>query len=104
MKALNKINKKIAIFFGEKDQLSHKEESLKSPKIQQEDMLWHEFPYESYDPANELFYNHHSQGFILEAVPMTGANEETIKLLLSLLIDVLPKNYIVQFYLWGSNK
>lgn len=69
-----------------------------------EDMLWKEFPYEAYDPANELFYNHRSQGFILEAIPFTGANQETINLLVSLLIDVIPKDAVIQFYLWGSNK
>jgi conjugal transfer ATP-binding protein TraC len=104
MYAFNKISKKIADLFGEKDQLKNKEIGLKSPKIHREDMLWYEFPYGSYDPATGLFYNHYSQGFILEARPLTGANEETIKLLLSLLIDVLPKNYIAQFYLWGPNK
>lgn len=104
LESLHKINKRIATFFGEKEQLGDQEAELKSSKIHREHMLWHEFPYEAYDPANELFYNHHSQGFILEAVPMTGATEESIKLLLSLLTDVLPKGYFAQFYLWGSNK
>lgn len=95
---------KMARVFGESDRLSHKELQIKSPKAHHENMLWHEFPYQHYDPANELFYNHCSQGFVLEAVPLTGANEESIKLLVSLLVDILPKDYMVQFYLWGSNK
>lgn len=68
------------------------------------DMLWHEFPYEAYDPSLELFYNKRSQGFILEVLPLTGANKEVEKLLLSLIVDVLPKGAYLQCLLWGSGK
>lgn len=68
------------------------------------DMLWHEFPYEAYDPQLEIFYNKRSQGFVLEVLPLTGANKEVEKLILSLIVDVLPKNAYMQCLLWGSNQ
>lgn len=67
-------------------------------------MLMSEFPYEAYDPHTEIFYNKRSQGFILEALPLIGANKEVEKLLLSLIVDVLPKDAYIQFLLWGSGK
>lgn len=47
-------------------------------------------PYETYDPESGLYLNKRSAGFVLEASPLTGANEEMVKILASLLADTLP--------------
>jgi conjugal transfer ATP-binding protein TraC len=60
--------------------------------------------YESYDPTTKIFHNKNSQGFMLEASPLTGASEETATLFTTLLIDVLPKHADLQIMLWGSDK
>ena len=61
-------------------------------------------PYETYDPDTEIFYNKKSQGFILEVAPLTGASEQTVHILASLLTDVLPTNADLQCLLWASDK
>ncbi|HVV69606.1 MAG TPA: type IV secretion system protein TraC [Gammaproteobacteria bacterium] len=61
-------------------------------------------PYETYDPDTQLFYNKKSQGFMLEVSPLTGANEQTVQILASLLTDVLPTSADLQCLLWASDK
>jgi len=60
--------------------------------------------FDGYNPATDIFYNKKSQGFILEACPLLGANEELENILTSLVTDVLPFNTDLQFILWGSPK
>lgn len=67
-------------------------------------MFWHLLPYESYDIKSEIYFNHRSQGFILQIMPLIGANDETINILFSMISDVIPKEADVQFLLWGSDK
>lgn len=61
-------------------------------------------PYETYDPDTQLFYNKKSQGFMLEVSPLTGASEQTVQILASLLTDVLPTSADLQCLLWASDK
>ncbi|MCE3237362.1 MAG: hypothetical protein K0R24_343 [Gammaproteobacteria bacterium] len=61
-------------------------------------------PYESYDPETGIFINKKSQGFILEALPLLGANEEIVAILTSIFTDILPAQTDIQFILWGSDK
>lgn len=61
-------------------------------------------PYDGYDPQTGLFHNKKSQGFVLEAYPLIGANEETENILYGILTDVLPANADLQFLLWASPK
>src|SRR5579885_224342 len=60
--------------------------------------------YDGYSFDTDIFYNKKSQGFILEAYPLLGANEEIVNILTSLVTDVLPANTDLQFILWGSPK
>lgn len=60
--------------------------------------------YDSYSTETGIFYNKKSQGFILEAHPLLGANEEMVNILTSLVTDVLPSHTDLQFILWGSPK
>lgn len=60
--------------------------------------------YEAFDQNSNIYINKNSFGFILEAVPLIGANDETINILTSLLTDVIPSGIDLQFLLWGSNK
>ncbi len=61
-------------------------------------------PYETYDPDTQIFYNKKSVGFILEVAPLTGASEQTVQILASLLTDVLPTQADLQCLLWASDK
>lgn len=62
------------------------------------------YHYEAYDPDHQLFLNKSSQGFILEASPLTGASEETINILAGMITDSLPQESDLQFLLWSSSK
>ena len=59
---------------------------------------------DSFQAETALFFNKKSKGFILEAYPLLGANEETINILMSVLTDVLPPETDLQFLLWASPK
>lgn len=61
-------------------------------------------PYETYDPEERIFYNKTSLGFILEAAPLTGADEASVQILASILADVLPTGADLQCLLWASDK
>ena len=61
-------------------------------------------PYETYDPETEIFLNKNSQGWMLEVAPLTGATEQTVQILGSLLTDVLPIHADCQCLLWASDK
>lgn len=60
--------------------------------------------FDSYQPETNLYFNKQSKGFILEAYPLLGANEESINILTSLITDVLPLETDLQFILWASPK
>lgn len=59
-------------------------------------------PYESFDPESKLFINKNSMGFMIEALPLMGASDETVDILASLMTDVLPDNVDIQCLLWAS--
>jgi conjugal transfer ATP-binding protein TraC len=60
--------------------------------------------YETFNPESDLFINKKSIGFILEASTLTGASEETVNILSTILTDTLPPNADLQFLLWASDK
>lgn len=59
-------------------------------------------PYQSYHHQTQLFHNETSKGFILEAMPLTGASPESIAILHTLLVDILPSGIDCQFLLWAD--
>lgn len=48
-------------------------------------------PYRYYDDINELFVNAGTAGFILEAAPLPGANEQVVAALDDMLRKKLPR-------------
>lgn len=74
-----------------------------------------QLPYESYDQDSNAFINtslikdkktneplKDSFGFIIECVPLSGANEEVSRILSSVIELGLPDNACVQFLMYGS--
>ncbi|ELW9465963.1 MULTISPECIES: type IV secretion system protein TraC [Enterobacteriaceae] len=59
-------------------------------------------PYRYYDEANELFVNAGTAGFILEAAPLPGANEQVIAALDDMLRKKLPRKTPVSVILLAS--
>lgn len=59
-------------------------------------------PYETFDKESQLYFNKGSTGFVLQASPLTGANEETIRLLTSLITESLPETCALQCLTWAS--
>jgi hypothetical protein len=49
-----------------------------------------------------VLINKKSIGFILEASPLTGASEETVNILSTILTNTLPPNADLQFLLWAD--
>lgn len=97
---------KVAKVFGDKIAFGVETESRfqQSDVFHEEHAFWTLLPYDSYDSDTGIFINKTSQGFIIEAAPLLGANDEIVNILSSLLTDVLPKNMDLQFILWGSDK
>src|SRR5579883_1098795 len=61
-------------------------------------------PYEGYDPETGLFHNKKSDGFVMEAYPLLGSNEEIENILFGILTDILPNHADLQVLLWASPK
>lgn len=59
-------------------------------------------PYRYYDETNELFVNAGSAGFILEAAPLPGANEQVIAALDDMLRKKLPRKTPVSVIMLAS--
>lgn len=59
-------------------------------------------PYETFDKETGLYFNKASTGFVLGAEPLTGANEETIRILSSIITESLPEHATLQFLLFAS--
>lgn len=108
LEKLSAISHKIAAMVGDRIQFGVKTQSRKVESVVEDSAhyvtLASLLPYDVYDPETGLFYNKRSAGFVLEASPLLGANEETVNILASVLTDVIPKNVDLQFILWGSDK
>ncbi len=61
-------------------------------------------PYQTYDTETSLFINKRSLGFILETTPLLGSSEEIENILSSVITDILPANFDMQFLMWASPK
>lgn len=104
MEFLYKLGQKFAGLLGEKTEFGAPPFSKKSHEYTDQKALVTLLPYDAYDPDTHIFFNKNSQGWIIEAAPLTGASEETVNILASIITDVLPKDVHLQFLLWGSNK
>ncbi len=60
------------------------------------------FPYESYDPKTELFFNEDSIGFVLETPPLVGSSEEMQKEISGLFQHLLPEESSMQVMLFAD--
>ncbi len=61
-------------------------------------------PYRFFESETKLFFNQNSIGFVLEAVPLTGASNEVIDTITGTITDGLPEGCTVQFINWASPK
>lgn len=59
-------------------------------------------PYRDYDEDSGLFINNGSLGFMLQAVPLIGANEHIIQVLDDLVKSKLPRQTPITFHLVSS--
>jgi len=101
---LNHIGNKLAHLFGDKTEFGINAVLPDNHCQCNYTKLTSLLPYEAYDQETQLYLNRHSSGFILEAPPLTGANEETVNILSGILTDVLPIDVDLQFILWASDK
>jgi len=100
---LTNISSKLAQFLGDKTKFGVKDQEVSSTFVEPA-VLSSLLHYEAFDPETSIYINKRSCGFILEASPLTGANEEMVNILASILTDVLPLDVDLQFLLWGSDK
>ena len=102
-----KIGQRLAKLVGDRTQFGVEQE-LSDSNNMNEALDHHSFTqllhFDSYQPETNLYFNKKSKGFILEAYPLLGANEESINILTSLITDVLPLDTDLQFILWASPK
>lgn len=105
LSTLAKWGEKLAGLMGDKNDFGLPEDKNDTQNAILGDRSISDFlPYESFDSETSIFYNKKSIGFILEASPLVGANEEIVSILTSLITDVLPNNTDLQVILWGSPK
>jgi conjugal transfer ATP-binding protein TraC len=81
-----------------------KEEGLPSRSSIDSASLTRLFPYVSYDEELRCFINQTTVGWGFELPPLTGANEQQIKVLHQLLTQILKDEVDIQFVSWGSDK
>lgn len=91
----NKINQ---TFGGEN--LSQKKSGQKSEFHLIADLL----PYRFFDETKQVFVNENSVGFILEATPLIGANDDVIDTLSGMFSDAIPEGCTIQFINFASPK
>lgn len=61
-------------------------------------------PYRFYDDVRQVFINDNSVGFVLEATPLIGANDEVIDTLSGMFSDAIPEGCTIQFINFASPK
>ncbi|MDE0855848.1 MAG: TraC family protein, partial [Nevskia sp.] len=59
-------------------------------------------PYESHDPETRLYYNTDSVGFLLEASPAVGLDENRLNVLTGLITQGIRNHTTIQISLWGD--
>ena len=60
------------------------------------------YPYRIYDEIHDLYINKGSYGFIIEVAPLCGADENTVKILTSMITDGVGEGYTLQIINWAS--
>jgi conjugal transfer ATP-binding protein TraC len=66
------------------------------------DLLSDWLPYRVYDPANRLYLNARSEGFVLSVTPLIGADERTGEILGQFFSEGLPPGACLQVLHWAS--
>ncbi len=66
------------------------------------EMLSRFLPWRAYDPDSRIFLNRASCGFIVELLPLVGADERVGDILAQFVQEVPPKGSTLQFLSWGS--
>ena len=94
----DKFYNKIANMFGDSDNVQ--EHKSCEPINTIAELL----PYLEYDSVNELYINKDSIGIILEAIPLNGASEKTVKAITSMVKHDLPEGASLQFINYASPK
>ena len=61
-----------------------------------------QLPYRDYDKDSGLFMNNGSLGFLLQAIPLIGANEHIVGVLDDMVKSKLPRNTPISFHLISS--
>jgi len=81
--------------------------SISQEEIKEEDKLYTLsglLPYRSFDDKNKIFTNQKSVGFVLEANPLVGADNNVISGISKMLSDGVPPGSTIQFLNWASPK
>lgn len=66
------------------------------------DMFSGFLPWRAYDPTSRIFINRASCGFVVELLPLVGADDRVGEILAQFLQEGPPKGSSVQFLSWGS--
>jgi len=100
------LGNRLSEWVGDKIQFGVGKESARLPEDNSihYSALSHLLPYEGYDPSTSIFHNKKSDGFVLEAYPLLGSNEEVENILFGMLTDILPNHVDLQVLLWASPK
>lgn len=99
MSKLKKLHNQISNLFGDANPI------VSSQNLDQGyQFIANLLPYRFFDSESHLFFNQNSIGFILEAIPLTGASDDVIDTITGTITDGLPEGCTVQFINWASPK
>lgn len=66
------------------------------------DLLCNFLPWRAYDPVSRIFINRASAGFVVELLPLVGADDRVGDILAQFLQEGPPRGASIQFLSWGS--
>lgn len=104
LNGLHDLGEKILSFFGNSDNshLSHSELNRQSSGVFSSDAFAQILPYQVYDGESGLFIGENSAGFVIETLPLVGADESSQKEISSLFEELLEEGANIQCLLWGD--
>jgi len=99
MRNIQKIHNRISNIFGDINPIAQNQNIDQGYSF-----IANLLPYRFFDEKTNLFFNENSLGFILEAIPLTGASDKIIDTITGTITDGLPAGCTIQFINFASHK
>lgn len=102
MSFLNKVGQSLAQFFGETTLLDPLKDNTPSSDFLDPSYLSELLSYRLFDEDRKIYENKNSLGFVIEVIPILGANEDTQKELSNLIREIGEEKASIQALMWAD--